>query len=226
MVSMCESQPCAFYYVPICGMYLFSYDQCLKWCAVMWWRQVLCEGIGFSLVSVVDGIPKKRIVEKLWQKFFSDPSLWWDHKLLKVTEIICCHSPDSHAGFHYSVFCMLRHLVWSEACEQYATLLNSTKNLLIVEQIQGIKILNIRRQRSHCGSMTHGFFVLWVKALLAAKAPCSAHFNIFQQCVRLARYVGCGQCQETLSLSEGIVPDTTFRFMSTWRGSTLHYHMK
>jgi hypothetical protein len=29
-----------------------------------------------------------------------------------------------------------------------------------------------------------------------------------------------------LSLSEGIVPDTTFKFMSTWRGPTLHYHMK
>lgn len=70
--------------------------------------------------------------------------------------------------------------------------------------------------------MTHGFFVLWVKALLAAKAPCSAHFNIFQQCARLARYVRCGRCQETLSLSEqlhieSIVPDTTFKFMSTWK---------
>ncbi|KAH8947041.1 hypothetical protein BDL97_11G019100 [Sphagnum fallax] len=49
-----------------------------------WQWHVLCEGIGFSLVCVVDGIPKKRIVEKLWQEFFSDPSLWWDHKLLKV----------------------------------------------------------------------------------------------------------------------------------------------
>ncbi len=169
---------------------------------------------------MIDGIPKKRIVEKLWQEFFSNLSLWWDHKLLKVTEIICCHSPDSHAGFHYSVFRMLRHLVWSEPCEQYATLLNLTKKLLIVEQIQGIEILKIRKQRSHCGSMTHGFFVLWVKALLGAKAPCSAHFNIFQQCARLARYIGCGQCQETLSLSEqlhieGIVPDTTFKFTST-----------
>jgi hypothetical protein len=34
-----------------------------------------------------------------------------------------------------------------------------------------------------------------------------------------------------LSLSEqlhieGIVPDTTFKFTSTWRGPTLYYHMK
>jgi hypothetical protein len=55
---------------------------------------------------------------------------------------------------------------------------------------------------------------------VGSKGTITAHFDIFQQCARLAGYVGCGQCQETLSLSEqlhieGIVPDTTFKFMST-----------
>jgi hypothetical protein len=27
---------------------------------------------------------QRRIVEKLWQEFFSDPSQWWDHRLEKV----------------------------------------------------------------------------------------------------------------------------------------------
>jgi len=28
---------------------------------------------------------QKRIVEELWQKFFSDPSQWWDHRSEKVS---------------------------------------------------------------------------------------------------------------------------------------------
>jgi hypothetical protein len=30
---------------------------------------------------------QKRIVEKRWMEFFSDPSQWWDHRTAKVNEI-------------------------------------------------------------------------------------------------------------------------------------------
>jgi len=29
---------------------------------------------------------QRRLVEKLWQQFFSDPSQWWDHRPEKVNE--------------------------------------------------------------------------------------------------------------------------------------------
>ncbi len=31
---------------------------------------------------------QRRMVDKLWQQFFSDPSEWWDHRPEKVNEMV------------------------------------------------------------------------------------------------------------------------------------------
>jgi hypothetical protein len=36
----------------------------------------------FTSLSVMAG--PRRMVEKLWREFFSDPSQWWDHRAEKV----------------------------------------------------------------------------------------------------------------------------------------------
>lgn len=47
----------------------------------------------------------KRVVEKLWRDFFSDPSQWWDHRAEKVSRCnicISCHSFDVHCVVRWS----------------------------------------------------------------------------------------------------------------------------
>ncbi len=46
---------------------------------------------------------QKRSVEKLWQKLFSDPSQWWDHRSEKVNENNFFHNFLIDAGKEQSV---------------------------------------------------------------------------------------------------------------------------
>jgi hypothetical protein len=48
----------------------------VPWGVVWWFQQFLWCVAG-----------QKRIVEKRWLEFFSDPSQWWDHRTAKVNEI-------------------------------------------------------------------------------------------------------------------------------------------
>jgi hypothetical protein len=45
-------------------------------------KETVCE---ICLSSMVGMAGQKRIVEKLWREFFSDPSQWWDHRSEKVS---------------------------------------------------------------------------------------------------------------------------------------------
>jgi hypothetical protein len=45
-------------------------------------EEMACE---ICLSSMVGMAGQKRVVEKLWREFFSDPSQWWDHRSEKVS---------------------------------------------------------------------------------------------------------------------------------------------
>lgn len=57
---------------------------------------------------------QKSIVERLWRKFFSDPSQWWDHRLDKVNRSNCCHTilllMQKFSGFRLVLTVCIKHV--------------------------------------------------------------------------------------------------------------------
>jgi hypothetical protein len=71
--------------------------------------------------------------EKLWQKFFLDPSQWWDHRAEKVTEHQSCQS--SHVNIAIAVNLVAPLLVtilpWSKLVRIFSQVL-CTSEILVV----------------------------------------------------------------------------------------------
>jgi hypothetical protein len=85
---------------------LKCYSYLEKW--PMIWRSFHLRRLLMSVAG------QKSIVERLWRKFFSDPSQWWDHRLDKVNRSNCCHTilllMQKFSGFHLVLTGCIKHV--------------------------------------------------------------------------------------------------------------------
>jgi hypothetical protein len=54
--------------------------------------------------------------EKLWRKFFLDPSQWWDHRSEKVTQHQTCRSSHVNGTIALVALTLVALLPWSKLC--------------------------------------------------------------------------------------------------------------